>query len=238
MHILPGVRIIDLALLFEKESILCFSDTHIGYEDSLAKQGLMMPKQQFELTLKRLEKILDKAGPVETILINGDIKDDFGEITDAEWRELKQLFGFLDTKANNIILIKGNHDTFLPPIAKKFEITLLEKYEQGEFCFIHGDILPDTKKRVIIIGHEHPALTMRDGSRRESFKCFLLGKYKKHELIVLPSFNQITEGHDILDGDRQSPLLENIDSFDVFVAGDEPLAFGKVRDLKKRFAQR
>ncbi|NOZ80141.1 MAG: metallophosphoesterase [DPANN group archaeon] len=234
MDILPGLRIIDLALYIEKEHILVIADTHIGYEASLQKQGIMVPGQQMQLTLARLENILAHAGTVETIIIDGDIKDDFSEITDSEWRDLKRLFEFLDTKVNNLILIKGNHDTFLPPIAKKFDVPVFEKYEQGNYCFMHGDRALPTKKKVIIIGHEHPALTLRDNGRKETFKCFLKGTYKKQNLIVLPSFNLLMEGQDILRRERLSPLLDDISDFEVFVAGDQPLLFGKVGELKRR----
>ncbi|GAG34601.1 unnamed protein product, partial [marine sediment metagenome] len=72
-----------------------------------------------------------------------------------------------------------------------------------------------------------------DWPRVELVKCFLKGKYKRKELIVMPSFNLVSEGTDILKEELLSPFLhQNINNFDVYVVEDKVYGFGKVRDLK------
>ena len=62
---------------------------------------------------------------------------------------------------------------------------------------MHGDKLPDDKNlkqtETIIIGHEHPCIGIRNGERLEKIKCYLTGNYKGNKLIVMPSFNFISE---------------------------------------------
>ena len=95
----------------------------------------------------------------------------------------------------------------------------------GNTLILHGHKIPKIDKKIkqIIIGHEHPAVSLDDGIKKEIFKCFLKGSYKNRELIVLPSFNLINEGSDVLNEDFLSPFLKNadIETFKVFIASPE-----------------
>ena len=52
-------------------------------------------------------------------------------------------------------------------------------------------------------------------------------------MIVMPSFNPITIGTDLLKGQFISPFMKvNISSFEVYVVADNVYYFGKVKDLK------
>ena len=86
----------------------------------------------------------------------------------------------------------------------------------------------------IIIGHEHPAVSLKDGPRVEQFKCYLKGKYKGKNLIVQPSFNTMVEGTNILRDKILSPFLkQNLGNFNVFVVEDKVYEFGKMKNLAK-----
>jgi len=94
------------------------------------------------------------------------------------------------------------------------------------------DIIKNKKIKTIIIGHEHPAVSLKEGSRTETFKCFLKGKFKGKELIVQPSFNLVTEGTDILKESLLSPFLkQNLKNFNVYIVADKVYDFGKVSSL-------
>ena len=225
-----NLELIDLALRYKENLIL--TDFHIGYEESLNKQGILVPRFQLEETLKRLERIFSKAR-VNRIIINGDLKHEFGEISRQEWRDTLKLLDFLSENCNEIILIKGNHDTILDTIAEKRSIKIVDKFVIGDILIIHGDKLVDIDKSIktIIIGHEHPAISLKE-SRVEKYKCFLLGKYKDRVLIVQPSFNPVLEGTDIRKEHLLSPYLQqDLSNFEVFIVGDKMYNFGKARDL-------
>ena len=105
--------------------------------------------------------------------------------------------------------------------------------------------------KTIIIGHEHPAVSIHEGVRTELFKCFLKGKFRGRILIVQPSFNLVTEGTDVLKEGLLSPFLQQeLSDFECFIAAENDhfktksftsqnlkksssntLYFGKIRDL-------
>ena len=90
MEIQKGIQIIDLALYLTKSRTLLITDTHIGYEESLNKQGMFIPRFYFKDMIQRLEKIRKKVKPLR-IIINGDIKHEFGNISNQEWRHTLRL---------------------------------------------------------------------------------------------------------------------------------------------------
>lgn len=226
------MEIIDLGLWFDDYKTLIIGDFHLGYEEALNKQGLMIPRMQFDLTIKRLEKIFLKVKPLK-IVINGDLKHEFGTISDTEWKYVLRLIDYLFKHCNEIILVRGNHDTILEPIASKKNLEVVDYYQFGDNLVCHGDKILHIKSKRIIIGHEHPALTLKKGVRVEKYKCFLFGKWKDKELIVMPSFNLVKEGADILSDKMLSPYLTDINDFSVKVVQDEEiLDFGLVKNLK------
>lgn len=237
MEITKGIEAIDLALYLEKEKTLIISDTQIGYEETLNKQGILIPRFQFQDLHGRLLKIIGKTNP-SCIIINGDIKHEFGTISGSEWKNTLKLIDFLSSKAQ-LILIKGNHDTILGPIAEKKGLRVSDHYTLGKIYITHGHRLPEDeefrKSNIVIIGHEHPAIGLRENGRNEKYKCFLKGKYKDKEIIVLPSFNLLTEGTDILSEKLMSPFLQqDIANFEIYVVDENTLYFGKVKDILKK----
>jgi len=71
------IQLIDLALFFPKKKILIISDLHLGYEEALNRKGVLIPRFQFKDTITRLKPILETTKP-ETVIINGDLKHEFG----------------------------------------------------------------------------------------------------------------------------------------------------------------
>jgi len=239
MEIEKGIEIIDLALYLEKQQILVIADVHIGYEEALNKQGMMVPRFQFKDILQRLEFIFaelkKKNKQVSRIIINGDLKHEFGTISDQEWRETLQTLDFLEKQCEKIILVRGNHDTVLGKIANKKNIEIVDKLETDGILFAHGDEIKETKAKTIIIGHEHPAVSLKEDVRIEKFKCFIKGKYKGKTLIVQPSFNLVTEGTDISKEDILSPYLkQDLKKFECWIvaAKGKVFYFGKLKDWK------
>ncbi len=268
VEILPSIVIVDLALYLKKENILVIGDVHLGYEEAMAKHGVLMPRFQFKDTIERLEKIFSllqqqqqllKNGKNETqveqvstglsrqnatreleaIVVNGDLKHDFGSISEQEWRDILKLLDLLLQHAGQVILVKGNHDIKLAPIARKRSIVVVENIAINDKFICHGHVVPASsefeKSKIVIVGNEHPAISLREGARSELYKCFLLGKWKGKKMIVMPSFNQVTIGTDILKEKFISPFMQqNLGGFDVFVAGDRTYHFGKVRNIAQR----
>lgn len=235
-ELLDGVHAIDLAILLPEHKTLIIADTHIGYEEALNKQGVLIPRTQNSLTVKRLDKIIKETRP-EIIIINGDVKHEFGTISETEWRNTIKLIDHLARKSKKLILIKGNHDKILGPIAEKRNIEIHTHLKIDNILITHGHKEPISKQlenvKTIIIGHEHPAISLEDYPRVEKYKCFLKGTYKRKKLIVAPSFLPIVEGTDIMREKTLSPLITNLNNMEVFIVGDKVMRFGLLKDLKK-----
>ncbi len=284
MKIFDNIELIDLGIYTNKT--LIFADFHIGYEEALNKQGLLVPRFQFDEIIKRLDKVFLKlkTRKIDRIIVNGDINHEFGTISDQEWRHTLKLLDYLGRHCKEIILVKGNHDTILGPIARKRNVKVVEHYlissmvnstlgknsmikksnkqiiinnkklingknnivnknnekiinnKKNNILITHGDKIPDKnllkKSKIIIIGHEHPAVSIKEGPRAELFKAYLIGKWKGKRLIVQPSFNLVTEGTDVMKEELLSPFLkQDLGNFDVVIVADKMYRFGKVRGL-------
>lgn len=232
-----GAEIVDLAVWIH--DYLIIGDLHLGYEEALNYQGIMIPKFQYPRIIQKLEEI-HKTTNSTKIIINGDLKHEFGKISRQEWKEALQFIEFLRDRFQDIILIKGNHDPLTPIIANKAGLNVHREFELGDFLIMHGDKIPDNwddiQQETIIIGHEHPAIGLRNGERLEKIKCYLKGTFRDKNLLVMPSFNLIVEGSDILHEKPLSPFLKDnvLNQFEVVgVENFETLHFGYVKDLIK-----
>lgn len=234
LYRINGASIIDLALKIN--DYLVISDLHLGYEQYLNAEGVMVPRFQYPLIIDRLKKI-QKENNASKIVVNGDLKHEFGQITRQEWDETLEFLLFLQDNFEEIILIKGNHDNFTKFIARKTNLEVFESYQIGDFLVLHGHkILSNLDKQIkhLVIGHEHPCIGLRSGERVEKIKCYLKGRYGKYDLTVMPSFNFLTEGSDILQEKPLSPYLQELQTGDleVFAVEDfEVFAFGKIKDI-------
>ncbi|MEM2916244.1 MAG: metallophosphoesterase, partial [Candidatus Woesearchaeota archaeon] len=210
------------------------SDLHIGFEEFLMKQGVLVPRFHYKDIIDRLEQVFSKARP-KVIVLNGDLKHEFGGTSRQEWKETMRLFDYLQRKCEQIVIVKGNHDPSLGPLANKKEIQIVPELKLGNILVCHGDSMPKTKDaEVIIMGHIHPAVSLRDNGRVERFKCFLKGKCGKSTLIIQPSFHPSVEGSDVTKEKVTCPLVSDFSDFEVFVVDDarkKVLGFGRVRDL-------
>ncbi len=253
MLISEGIGIVDLALYLKQHRTLVIGDVHLGFEEAMNRQGVLLPRFQYMDTVERLGRIFDEVGSaygglgsggsgkkLKAVVVNGDLKHEFGVISGQEWRDVLKFLDLLMQHAEKVVLIKGNHDIILSPIARKRNIEVQDHYfleAPGSIYISHGHKIPEDadfrKAKTIIMGNEHPAVTIRDGARAELFKCFLKGKWKGKNLIAMPSFNQITTGTDVLKEKLISPFLKgSLDGFEVFVIADRAYGFGKLGNLK------
>ena len=243
LRITKDIYAIDLSLYLINEKVLIISDIHIGFEEALNKQGILVPRFQLKDLIQRVGRITsilkDNKLRVKKIIINGDLKHEFGRISEQEWKDTMKFLSFLKKKCNNILLIKGNHDNILGPIASKNEVEIKNYYRFKDILVTHGHKIPriayNKEIKTIIIGHEHPAVSISDKLRSELFKAFLIGSWNHKRLIVMPSLCLVTEGTNILREKTLSPFLSNVNlnKFRVLVVGDKIYDFGSISDLLK-----
>jgi uncharacterized protein len=229
---------ISKALFFPKKGILVIGDLHLGYDSMIKEQGINLLFDQLEETKKEIEIIIKRVKAIYTlkkIILLGDIKHHF-QFQREEISDLRNFLRFLEKylPKENIILIKGNHDTFTLK-----DYTLKDFYIEDEIAFTHGEKdfleLYDKRIKIIVMSHIHPAVMIKDkvNIKREKFKCFLVGKYKKKQFVILPSFFSITEGTEISEyskGEKYQQIIskEKLKSFKTYVVGKyKTYDFGK-----------
>ena len=246
MAIKKRYEFIGKTLFFPKEKILAFGDLHLGFEIYLRKSGLNLPLKQFntvelEIT-KTIMHIRAKYGGINKIILLGDLKQNFGFHVDEKNELLKLLRHLMKfVPEQNIIFIRGNHE--LNDKNQKYQDYYIEK----DLAFVHGHKdfpeIYDKKINMIIMGHLHPGVTLRDEMkiRNEKYKCFLVGKYKKKEFVIVPSFLEFTEGiaanelDEMMDNHFSIVPNEQLSNFEVFVVqdlGTNALDFGKLKSLE------
>jgi len=225
------------SIYIPEKKILVMTDLHIGYEETLKDKGVFLPKTQYKKIEEKIENILERVD-IKTIIILGDLKHEFGKISDQEWRETKKIINFLESKVKKIILLRGNHDTILGPIAGDKNLEVKDYYIKDGMAFLHGDKkrieVLDKKIKKIFLGHMHPAITINKGVKKETYKCFLVGKYKDKEIVILPSFFPLVEGSNILVSNTNLDFKFDLKKFNVYIpveGENKILDFGKVKDM-------
>ena len=243
---LPEVQFIHEGLFVPSARTLALADVHLGLEEALHDEGTLVPRGHLSAILERLERIVRalKRGheSLGRVIVNGDLRHRFGPWTRKAWREAQELLDSLQEIASEIVLIEGNHDEgSLSILAERRESVLVcREYEVNGLWFVHGDrALEDVPEGVeaIVIGHEHPAVGLRDPvtGRVETFKCFLVGRYRERTLVVQPALNPWTAGSDLLREEPLSPLLSEgvLEGCWVYPLGDDGtvLSFGPLKRL-------
>lgn len=221
-----------------RKKILAIGDLHLGYGENMRMSGIMIPDRSYEDVVKDIDRIMNYIGRVDEVILLGDIKHEFGRILDSEWREIKNFIDHLKEKCNKIIIVKGNHDKITEIVTKERGLNIVDDYILNDIAFVHGDRdfpeIYDKNIKYWIMGHGHPAIRISDNVKEEKYKCFLTGKYKGKEIIILPSFFSMNEGTDVRDFDLGMAWPFDLMRFNVKVVGEnlEVLDFGTLRKIK------
>ncbi|ASJ10090.1 metallophosphoesterase [Thermococcus sp. P6] len=205
-------------------SYLIVADLHLGYEVSMAREGFYLPRV-FHEVVGKLKGLLKREKP-KGLIVNGDLKHSFV----PEWRERKELKAFVDEispMVEEIILVRGNHDVGILWL-RELGVEIVDELEIGGWKLVHGHKLLEDER--FIIGHEHPAVRLRDEvGALVKVPVFLVGE----SLVVLPAFSPWAYGNDVL-REIVSPFLRRYDPLDMRVLVPlerELLDFGRLGDL-------
>ena len=205
-----------LGLYHSKKNILFIGDIHSGEDQYLSKNGIF----SLDLNLAEIKETLLEIVSSKTytkIILLGDLAIRFKPLTKEDEEHIQSILDILSKHTKKIIVLKGNHDIFLTQFLSSQGISFLDFYEEDDFICVHGDKpFPFPLDKTIIIGHEHPCVSISDGIRKEVFKCTLKIPYNKKCLYVLPSISQLRLGIDLT---KESPLGPILTS-DILKKGD------------------
>lgn len=200
------------ALVIEgKLRLLIVADLHFGIEADLAAHGLHFKSRSAD-RLERLLRIIDKADPDQLVIL-GDLKHSIPSLTRQEYYELP---GILDAIRSRVTLkvFPGNHDIGIEHYLQKTELQPKEGTILDGVGFLHGHTYPSPhlSGHLIVVGHHHPLLSLKDevgcavqvpAYLRAGIDAKGLGLAldQKNSLLprvlFMPAFNEIA-GYDIL----------------------------------------
>ncbi|NJF25640.1 metallophosphoesterase [Thermococcus sp. Bubb.Bath] len=203
---------------------LIVADLHVGFEEAMVSEGHYIPKLLDEL-ISSLQGLLKKEKP-KRLIIDGDLKHSFVPLK-REMQELRTFFEGINGLVDEIILVRGNHDVGILWL-RELGVEIVDELELSGWKVVHGHKLVRGKR--FIIGHEHPAIRLRDEvGAAIKVPAFLAGE----ELIVLPAFSPWAYGNDVT-REIVSPFLRKFDISKLRVLvplGDEVLDFGELGKL-------
>ena len=205
---------------------MVIADLHIGFEESVAQEGVYIPKLLREI-IDTTRRIIERERP-KVLVINGDLKHSFTPLK-REFLEVGAFLREVKELVDEVVLVKGNHDTGINWIREKFGVEIVESLEIRGWTIAHGHLKVEGGK--VIIGHEHPSIRLRDEvGASVKVPVFLKGS----NILVLPAFSPWAYGNDLTVNEPISPVLRNFDLENLSVVattGEELLNFGKFGDL-------
>jgi metallophosphoesterase superfamily enzyme len=214
------------ALVVEGEKrYLVVADLHFGIEADLVRRGIHF-RSRSKSRLGRLLKLVDRADPDGLVLL-GDVKHSIPPISRQEHYELPRILDTLRERTP-LLVFPGNHDVGIEPFLAPDEICRKEGEIIDGVGYLHGHMYPSPvlAGHLIIAGHHHPFLSLRDdvgcalqspAYLRAGLDTDALGMTETEEtgaptrLLLMPAFNEIA-GYDIFQivRDPISPLSRHI----------------------------
>ena len=168
-----------LALFHNRQRWLAVADLHFGYEISQRAAGRLMPMWGMQSVEQRLLDLLGSYEP-ERLVIVGDIVHDRSAAGEARLL-VERLRAICE-----VILLAGNHDRHLGRT-----IEMRTEWQCDGFHFHHGHCAAETPGRVQIIGHHHPAGTVRDGA---GLRLKLPAFVQQDSCWIMPAFSPWAAG--------------------------------------------
>lgn len=214
-----------------KEKILVISDLHIGFEHSLAEQGINIPSH----TPRILDRIrsLAKKHDATRLFILGDVKHEVVGISLQEYAELPDFFRELLRVFKGVEIVPGNHDgeigRLLPPKTILHPPTGTYIWDsKKKISIIHGHAWPSPELfdcDTFILGHNHLTVEFRYSGYRMVEPVWLAAKWDKEKIaeaytkysgletrisnpkiILMPAFNPLLGGMAVNANPNISPL--------------------------------
>lgn len=239
VELLEGVPVAFIRSL----GAIVIADPHLGYEGVMAKKGTLIPKVNLKTICKTIDMALAKTG-AKTIIVDGDIKNEFSTVDVEEFNELYDFINFVKERGVVAVLIKGNHDNFVERYKEPFKLVVhRQEAHLGKYLFFHGEEMPGEIGKdieMLVMGHEHPAIAIfNKAGKREKLRCFLYGTFKRKKLLVLPAINYFASGTDINavpEEELLAPIFEHIDvgaMKAIAVGYGSTINFGTVDELRR-----
>ena len=208
---------------------LVVSDVHIGLTKDLWESGVTLPSQVKSFT-SRLNK-LKKLTKTDGLIIIGDLKHKINGISLQEKKEVPEFLRGL--KFRKIIIVKGNHDGHIEKLVNDMKnVSVKSKFSVGDYAFTHGHRKIKTKKKIIVIGHNHLCVRFRDDVKAVyNEPVWVRSRVGEKTIIIMPAFNELCGYYPANKAKFHGPVASHIDgNAKVYLLSG--LDIGRIKDLK------
>ncbi|GAB6148556.1 metallophosphoesterase [Stetteria hydrogenophila] len=200
------------AVYHSRSRTLIVSDVHLGYEEYMAGLGVYLPRLQLKEAAESIRKAL-RVVDAKRVVVNGDLKHAYEKLLSQERIETVKLARLAEELGVELVLVRGNHDTFIAPLLKKLGVEVVEDYLDlgGGVVLAHGHKKVDVDFEVLVIGHEHPALQVDVAGARVKLPALLEAPLEDGSTaVVLPALGVYQTGNPVTLSRTQylSPIIK------------------------------
>jgi putative SbcD/Mre11-related phosphoesterase len=206
LEIIEGLRVPEGKRILAYRDTLIVSDIHLGYESEAESEGAFLPRVQLKYALQDIKDAV-ASHSIRRLVIAGDLKHKFEALS---WQERVEIEKFIKTVysygVEEIILVRGNHDTFIKGLLSNLNVRIVEDLIElgNNIAVTHGHMILEKetleKFDVIIMGHEHPVVAVKMGGATVSrFPVFQLMPLDccDTKLLVMPALGVYQSGNPI-----------------------------------------
>jgi len=182
---------------------LVVADIHLGVEAELRSAGVRVPSQRRRI-LERVEELVRQAKPKRLVLL-GDLRHSIPLPERRERREVDALLRGFESMAQEVVLVKGNHDAGIEAVAGGVEVC--RAFAEAGVLMLHGHALhPLADFRHLLLAHAHPVVEFEDAAggrqrekvwvelRLEQERAEEMGLERGFGVTVMPAFGELTWG--------------------------------------------
>ncbi len=201
------------AVYHDKTRTLIIADVHLGYEEYMTQLGVYLPRLQLKGAMEVIKRAV-RAVDAKRVAIVGDVKHAYEKLLRQERVEIIKLVRFVGELGLELVLVRGNHDTFISPLLKKLGVDVIEDHLDlgGGILLAHGHKGIDGDFEVVVMGHEHPALQVDVAGARVKLPALLEVPLENGSFaIVLPALGVYQTGNPLSLERSQylSPIIKN-----------------------------
>ncbi len=202
------------AIYMPKHDALVVADIHLGFEEEMASKGVFLPRMQVRRALQVLAKCQELVN-AKNLIVAGDLKHLFEKLGRREAKDVVEFLNNVGPMFKEIILVRGNHDTFVYVKLREYGVDVVDELLIDDVLIVHGHrpLQGNISPRVVVLGHEHPSIAIRDPlGTVAKLPCFLVVPLKRGSIaIVMPALGMYQSGTSVttIPDSYLSPILKN-----------------------------
>lgn len=166
------------------------ADAHLGYGWALRRRGQLGPVVD-EVARDKVRAAVEELQPA-TIVFLGDVVH--APRPDPHERELVESTLHALAQIAHLVIVLGNHDRGFARDFAHLGLNLVRRWEGDGLVGLHGDKPSEITPGKLLVGHLHPALSIRDDAgASQRIPAFLIGP----NAYVLPAFSPFAAGFSV-----------------------------------------